>query len=167
LGVCTVSDRLNKKGVILAASLSVACLGYIIILTNVSIQVKVFATCLVTSGLYPSVVLAAAWAGMNTGGFTKRATTWALAKISGQSFSILGTHVYTSPPHHIKGHSVALAFITFALLNTIALILWVNYLNCKKDRIRNDYQERNELYPHASKLLEEEYDLHIDFHYIL
>jgi hypothetical protein len=71
LGVYTVSDRLNKKGVFLVASLSVACLGYIILLTNVSIQVKVFATCLVTSGLYLSVVLAATWAGMNTSGFNE------------------------------------------------------------------------------------------------
>jgi hypothetical protein len=60
-----------------------------------------------------------------------------------------------------------LAFIAFALLNTIALILWMNYLNYKKDRIRNDYQERNGLHPHASKSLEEEYDLHINFRYIL
>jgi hypothetical protein len=43
----------------------------------------------------------------------------------------------------------------------------MNYLNHKKDRIQNDYQERNELHPHASKSLEEEYDLHINFRYIL
>ena len=167
LGVCTISDRLNKKGVFLAASLSIACIGYIILLTNVSVHVKVFATCLVTSGLYPSVVLVAAWVAMSTGGFTKRGTTWALAEISGQCFSIMGTHVYTDPPRYVKGHSVVLAFMFLALLSTVSLLFWMNHLNRKKDRIESEYQERNELHPHASKSLEEEYDYHISFRYIL
>ena len=40
-------------------------------------------------------------------------------------------------------------------------------LSESQSRIQNDYQERNELHPHASKSLEEEYDLHINFRYIL
>ena len=167
LGVCIVSDRLNKKGIFLVASLCVACIGYIILLTNVSIHVKVFATCLVTSGLYPSVVLVATWVSMNTGGFTKRGTTWALAEISGQSFSILGTHVYTDPPRYVKGHSVVLAILLLALLSTVFLLVWMNYLNKKKDGTEAEYQERNELHPHASKSLEEAYDFHVSFRYIL
>jgi hypothetical protein len=167
LGVCIVSDRINKKGVLLVATLLVACLGYVILLTNTSVHVKVFATCLVTSGLYPSVVLTAAWVGMNNGGFTKRATTWAIAEISGQCFSIMGTHVYTDPPRYIKGHSVLLGLMALAVLNTVGLLLWMNHLNQKKDRLQSEYQERNELHPHESKSLEEEYDYHINFRYIL
>ena len=167
LGVCAISDRLNKKGIFLALSLSVACIGYIILLINVSVHVKVFATCLITSGLYPSVVLGAAWVAMNTGGFTKRGTTWALAEISGQCFSIMGTHVYTDPPRYIKGHSVILAFMLLALLSTVFLLSWMHRLNQKKDRTESEYQERSELHPHASKSLEEEYDFHIAFRYIL
>ena len=167
LGVCTMSDRLNKKGIFLAASLCVSCIGYIILLTNVSVHVKVFATCLVTSGLYPSVVLVATWVAMNTGGFTKRGTTWALAEISGQSFSIMGTHMYTDPPRYVKGHSVVLAFLVLALLSTVVLLFWMNYLNKEKDRTETEYQERNELHPHSSKSLEDEYDFHVCFRYIL
>jgi len=106
----------TKKGVFLVASLSVACLGYIIILTNVSIQVKVFATCLVTSGLYPSVVLVAIWVGMNTGGFMKRAATWALAEILGQSFSILGMRM-SIPTHHATSRDTRLCWRSSPLLS--------------------------------------------------
>lgn len=116
LGVCTVSDRLNRKGVFLVASLSVASLGYIIILINVSIQMKVFATCLVTSGLYPSVVLVAIWVGMDNGGFMKRAATWALAEISGQSFSILGTRM-SIPTHHATSGDTRLCWRSSPLLS--------------------------------------------------
>jgi hypothetical protein len=55
LSVCIVSDRINKKGIFLFASLSVACLGYIILLTSVSVHVKAFATCLVISDSTPQL----------------------------------------------------------------------------------------------------------------
>ena len=167
LGVCLISDRFNMKGVPLIASLSLASLGYIILLNNVSVHVKVFATCLITSGLYPSVILVSTWVGMNTGGFTKRGTTWALAEISGQSFSILGTHVYTDPPRYIKGHSVVLGFMVLAVLCTVSLVLWMKRENQRKDRIVSKYRERNELHPHTSRSLEEEYDFHVNFRYII
>ena len=167
IAVSWVSDRVNKKGVFLIGTLSVACIGYIILLTNVSVRVKIFATCLVTSGLYPSVILLVAWLGMNTAGFTKRGTTWAMAEISGQCFSIMGTHVYTDPPRYIKGHSVVLGLMLFALLNAVALLLWMKHLNQKKERVDNEYRERGELHPHLSRSLEEEYDFHQSFRYIL
>ena len=165
--VAYVSDRVNKKGVFLIGSMSFSCIGYIILLTNASVRVKVFATCLVTSGLYPSVILIVAWLASNTAGFTKRGTTWAMAEISGQSFSIMGTHVYTNPPRFIKGHSIVLAFMVFAVLNATALLFWMNHLNKKKERVDADYRERNEIHPHTSRSLEEEYDYHHSFRYIL
>ena len=67
-------------------SLSVACIGYIILLTVYSVPVLVFATCLVTAGLYPSVILLATWLGINTADFTKRGTIWAMAEIFGTVF---------------------------------------------------------------------------------
>jgi hypothetical protein len=100
---------------------------------------------------------------MNTGGFAKRGTTWALAEVSGQTFSIMGTRVYTDPPRYTKGHSVVLGFMVLALLSPVALILWMSHLNQEKDLLQNEYQERNELHPHASRSLEEESDFHINF----
>ena len=71
-----ISDRVNKKGPFLVGCLTCTCLGYIILIAVESVHVKIFATCLVASGIYPSVILLASWLGINTGGYTKRARTW-------------------------------------------------------------------------------------------
>ena len=79
----------------------------------------------------------------------------------------MGTRVYVDPPRYIQGHSVVLAFVCWALLNVIALLFWMKHMNQKKDRVDAEYRERNELHPHASRTLEQEYDQHQSFRYIL
>lgn len=67
--VNVLSDRLkNSKGIFLMLCLSVSCLGFILLMAVESVPVKIFATCLVTSGLYPAVILIAVWLGINTAG---------------------------------------------------------------------------------------------------
>lgn len=161
------SDRLNKKGPFLIGTISSAIIGFIIILTDVSNPVKIFATCLITSGLYPSVILLVTWLSINTAGFTKRGTTWAMAEIGGQCLSIMGTHVYDNPPRYIKGHSVILGLLCASLLSVIALMLWMQRCNMEKDRIESEYHERGEQHPHALRSLEQECDQHQFFRYIL
>jgi tellurite resistance protein TehA-like permease len=148
-------------------TLSVACVGYIILLTAYSVPVLVFATCLITAGLYPSVILLTTWLGVNTGGFTKRGTTWAMAEIFGQSFGIMGTHVYTTPPRFVKGHAVVLGFLLFGVICAFTLICLMKYLNKHKEAKLQLYVSRGELNPHAERSLEEEGDKHLSFRYIL
>jgi hypothetical protein len=121
----------------------------------------------VTAGLYPAVVLEVSWLGINTGGFTKRGATWAMAEIFGQSFSIMGTHVYDGPPRYIKGHSIVLALLVFAILSTVFLMVWMGRENGRKEREEAECLARGDLHPHASRSLEEEYDFHNAFRYIL
>lgn len=167
LAVNIASDRFNKKGPFMLGCVGTVIVGYIILLTDASVPVKIFATCLLTSGLYPSVTLLTSWLSINTGGYTKRAATWAMAEICGQSFSIMGTHVYTDPPRYIQGHSVVLAFTSFAFLNVAALWLWLRHCNKRKERIEEEYRLQGQVHPHASRSLEEEYDQHQNFRYIL
>lgn len=79
-------------------------IGYILLLANVQVKAKMFAACLIVSGFYPSVALLIAWLGINTGGHTERGTTWTMAEIFGQSFSIKGQKIYDTPPRFVKGH---------------------------------------------------------------
>ena len=145
----------------------ISIVGYIILLTASSVPVKVFATCLVTAGLYPAVVLEVSWLGINTGGFTKRGTTWAMAEVFGQSFSIMGTHVYDGPPRYIKGHSVVLGFLVAAVICTVALMWWMGHENARKESEEREWAGRGEKHPHEGRSLEEEYDFHNGFRYIL
>lgn len=167
LVACFVSDRLNVKGPVLFLCLMLSSIGYIMVLTVSSTTAKMAATCFITSGLYPSVVLLASWLGINTGGFTKRGTTWAMAEIFGQCFSIMGSNIYTDAPRYIKGHSIVLAFLLMGMISTACLYFWMRHLNRKRDREESEYAARNELHPHASRSLEEDFDFHVSFRYIL
>jgi len=165
--ICKVSDRVNQKGTFLVGTLSMVSIGYILLMTVSSTGVKIFATCLVTAGLNPAVILMTSWLGVNTGGFTKRGATWALAEVFGQCFSIMGTHIYDGPPRFIKGHAIVLGFIVLGIVNTALLIWWMKRENARRDVVETEYRDRGEVHPHASQSLEEVQDFHISFRYIL
>ncbi|KAK5044952.1 hypothetical protein LTR84_010324 [Exophiala bonariae] len=162
-----ISDCVNRKGTFLIGTLSTVAVGYILLMSVSSTNVKIFAACLITSGLYPSVIFLITWLGVNTGGFTKRGTTWAVAEVFGQCFSIMGTHIYDGPPRFIKGHAIVLGFILLGIFNSCVLIWWMNRENKRKDAEEQEYRDRGEVHPHASKSLEEVQDAHISFRYIL
>jgi hypothetical protein len=162
-----VSDCLNVKGPVLFLCLMLSSIGYTILLTVSSSTVKMVVACFITSGLYPSVILLASWLGINTGGLTKRGTTWAMAEIFGQCFSIMGTHVYTDGPRYIKGHFIVLGFLLMAMISVTSLDFWMHHLNKKRDVEESEYAARNELHPHVSRSLEEVFDFHVSFRYIL
>lgn len=167
LGLVIISDHLKLKGVMLLFCISLSCVGYIILIVVSSIPVKIFGTCLVVSGLYPSVVLGATWLGINTCGFTKRGTVWGITEIFGQCFSIMGTHIYTNPPRYIKGHGILLGFLLFSILNVVMAYFWMKRLNLQKEKTIREYCDRGETHPDTLKSLEEVYDHHIHFRYTL
>ena len=142
-------------------------MGYIILITATSIPVLVFATCLVISGIYPAIILTFSWANVNSCGYTKRATTWAVASGLAQCFSIISAQVYTDPPRFPKGHGVMLGFLGWSLANTVAVYIWMRWKNEKKDKITQQYLERGEIHPHTGRSLEDEGDAHIEFRYYL
>ncbi len=116
LSLAYLSDRVNLKGPFIIGCLATASLGYILLLTVSSTGAKIFATCCVVGGVYPGVVLATVWLGINTAGFTKRGTVWSMAEMVAQAFSIMGTNVYkSSSTSHSKGHWVTLAFLLAAM----------------------------------------------------
>lgn len=167
IGITAISDKLNLKGPWLMVCLSMTSIGYVILLATRSVPVLVFATCLVTAGLYPSVILLASWININTAGFTKRGTTWAMAEIFGQCFSIMGTHVYTKPPRFIEGHAVVLGFLLVGLFSTSLLILTMRYLNKRKEVAVQQHLINGEPHPHAGRTFEDEGDSHLSFRYVL
>lgn len=101
------------------------------------------------------------------GGFTKRAGTWALAEIFGQCFSIMGTHIYDGPPRFIKGHAIVLGFLVWGIIASTILLFMMSRENKIKDAKVQEYRDRGEVHPDASKSLEEMQDEHILFRYIL
>ncbi|OQV02109.1 hypothetical protein CLAIMM_07359 [Cladophialophora immunda] len=165
LVTCFLSDRINIKGPFIFCGFLVSAIGYIMLLTVKPTSVKILAACFITSGMYPSTVLMVAWLVINTGGFTKRASVWALAEVFSQCFSIMGANIYVNGPRYIKGHSVVLAFLVTAMATVVALSLTYRHLNKKRDRILEEYAQRGEIHPHMNKSLEELHDFHVNFRY--
>ncbi|KAH8812389.1 major facilitator superfamily domain-containing protein [Xylogone sp. PMI_703] len=165
--VNTISDKLNVKGPFLMGCFCISITGYIILLSVHNYHVKMFATCLITMGVFPAVTLQGAWVNINTGGFTKRATTYGTTEVIAQCFSILASHIYTDPPQYIKGHSIVLSFQALALLSTIAAYLYMRHLNKRKDEEARSHADAGTVHEHHHKSLEEVYDYHPSFRYVL
>jgi hypothetical protein len=164
-----MSDYWNTRGPFLMAGLPVSCTVYILLLSITHSVISVIAACLLTSGCYTSTIILPIWIAINTGKLTKRSTSWAFAELVGLCFSIMGTRIYTNPPRFVKGHSVVLSLNAVALLSSITAYFVMSYRNKKKDRIQAEYAVRGELHPHiaTNATLEEVYDEHISFRYIL
>lgn len=120
LGVCAYSDRINTKGPAILLCLATSAVGYIVLMTTTNRVALMVGACLVTSGLYPTVILTGAWILINHGGYTKRSTAWAMAQIAAQSCGIIGTQVYRRPPRFLTGHGVLLGFLVMAMCATVA-----------------------------------------------
>ncbi|KAK5994137.1 High-affinity nicotinic acid transporter-like protein [Cladobotryum mycophilum] len=132
-----------------------------------NVKVKISGTCLITMGIFPSVTLLGAWTNINVGGFTKRAVTWGVAEVIGQCFAIMASHIYTDPPQYVKGHSICLAFQLLALASAIACLLWMKRLNRLRDEEAARHREAGTAHPLTHQSLEEAYDYHPSFRYIL
>ena len=148
-------------------TLTAANIGYVILIAVTNNKVRIFGTCLIAVGAYPSVTLFVAWIGNNTGGFTKRSTVWAMAEILAQGYSIFGTQIYTTPPRFIKGHAVLLAMSALSLLMVFLVYIMMARSNRKKDQTILEYEARGEVHPHTHLTLEDVYDDHIMFRYVL
>jgi hypothetical protein len=168
LVLCTASDRLNLKGPFVILGFTINAIGYAMLLSVNSSAVKIVAVCFITGGMYPAVVLFLTWLTINSGGFTKRATTWAMAEVFAQLFSIMGAHLYEDgAPRYAKGHGTAMAFSWLSVFIALGLMVFFRRENKNRDDILADYAQRGEVHPHMSRSLEDEKDFHINFRYTL
>ncbi|KAI0738952.1 MFS general substrate transporter [Daedaleopsis nitida] len=123
-----ISDRLQSRGVFVAAASALAAVGYVLLLTVLTNDhVRYFAVFCITSGTYTAIGIIIAWFAHNLGSETKKATGTPLYMAIGQCGSVLGSHIYpsTEGPRYIKGFAITCAL---ELLGAVfAIILTVSY----------------------------------------
>ncbi|KAI8324881.1 MFS general substrate transporter [Martensiomyces pterosporus] len=133
--VCWNSDRTQRRGYHVAASASVACLGYILLISSSNIHANYAGACFVAMGLYPVVPLMLSWVANNNVGHTKRAVSVAMLNTFGQCFATVGTQIYKTQtaPRFFMGYGVCLAFTVVMIVFSLVLSLLLKRENARRD----------------------------------
>ncbi|KIJ15994.1 2.A.1.14 the Anion:Cation symporter family [Paxillus involutus ATCC 200175] len=122
------SDRIQSRGLMIAAACTSGGIGYMILLGVTHHQgVRYFATFCVAAGTYASIGLVLAWFAHNLGSETKRATGMPLFGAIGQTGSILGSQLYplSEGPTYSRGFGTSGGLMFLAAL--AALVLTISY----------------------------------------
>ncbi|THH00323.1 hypothetical protein EW145_g7104 [Phellinidium pouzarii] len=89
------SDRMQSRGIFMAASSALGGIGYLLLLVVPSNEhVRYFAVFCITSGTYTTIGLIIAWFAHNLGSESKRAAGIPMFMAIGQCGSVLGSHLY-------------------------------------------------------------------------
>ncbi|KAI8976613.1 MFS general substrate transporter [Trametes punicea] len=131
------SDRLQSRGLFIAAASALSGVGYVLLLTVPSNNhVRYFATFCITSGTYTTIGVIIAWFAHNLGSETKKATGIPMYMAIGQCGSVLGSHLYpkTDGPRYIRGFAVTCALQFVAALAALVLTIWYRFENRRRDK---------------------------------
>ncbi|PYI32631.1 MFS transporter [Aspergillus indologenus CBS 114.80] len=121
-----LSERTRRRAPFILGSASLACLGYILLLTDPRPGVSYVGTIFAAAGIYPAVAIVLAWPANNVSGQTKRAIANALQISIGNLGAVLGTQLYRTEtsPRYFLGHGFALGYLV-GNLGVVGLLWWV------------------------------------------
>ncbi|OAL40503.1 hypothetical protein AYO20_00239 [Fonsecaea nubica] len=91
-------------------------------------------TCFVAAGTYSGNPIAVAWISTIHGGYTKRSTVYGIQQVFINSFIIMSTQVFDTPPKFYKGNGILLGIFAVAFASTAILYFWLRAENRKRDR---------------------------------
>lgn len=119
-------------------SSALACIGYIILLSQHRAGVSYLGTIFAAAGIYPAVAIVLSWPANNVSGQTKRAIANAMQISIGNLGAVLGTQLYRteSSPRYFLGHGFALGYLVANIV--VVAILWkvLQKENAEKERLR-------------------------------
>lgn len=136
--VAVLSERTRRRAPFVMGSTALACIGYIILLTDHRPGVSYVGTIFAAAGIYPAVAIVLSWPANNVSGQTKRAIANAMQISIGNLGAVLGTQLYrteTSPRYYL-GHGFALGYLIANII--VAGILWqvLRRENIRKAEVR-------------------------------
>lgn len=119
-----LSDKIQRRGVVVIGCSLIGSLGYILLLANVSSGVNYFGLFLAASGMYPLIPVIVAWGSNNCGGSLKKSVGTAIIVSVGNLGGVASAFIYPKEdaPLYRKGHAVCLAYCIICIMT--ALVLW-------------------------------------------
>ncbi|KIW18682.1 hypothetical protein PV08_02971 [Exophiala spinifera] len=127
-----ISDKLQKRGIVIIVNLMIGAVGYILLLTLKGASGRFAGACIVAIGMYPNVVIVLTWMATINIGYTYRASAAALINSIAQAVAIGSNEVYNDPPYYKKGHGAALGMAAAGVASCGLLLLLLRYENDKK-----------------------------------
>ncbi|KAJ5504440.1 Major facilitator superfamily domain general substrate transporter [Penicillium fimorum] len=126
-----VADRIQQRGLMIAALSMVGGVGYILCATCTSVGVRYLGVFLAACGVFPSIANILPWVLNNQGSDTRRGGGIVLLNLIGQCGPFLGTNVFPDDqaPRYIKGMVICAAFMFFTTLLALGLrvlLVWEN-----------------------------------------
>ena len=166
LVISRLADHFVVRSIPLLAVTGLAIAGFIVLIAQTNPAVGIFASSLVTAGVYPGVVIVSGWIPSSNAGYTKRATAMWVTQIFCQAFSVMTSKIYDKPPRFFKGHGVLLGLMVFTFADIILLTYLMRRHNQKKDAVAAEWEARGETNPNEGKSLEELLDGHPSYRYM-
>ncbi|KAK7044804.1 MFS general substrate transporter [Favolaschia claudopus] len=136
--VSWMSDRLQSRGILMAATCLLSGIGYVLLLTvRDNVHVRYFAVFCIVGGTYETIGLIIAWFAHNLGSETKRATGIPMFMAIGQCGSVLGSHIFplTEGPRYIKGFGISCALAFLAAILSLVLSISYRLENSRRDKL--------------------------------
>ncbi|OAX39610.1 MFS general substrate transporter [Rhizopogon vinicolor AM-OR11-026] len=137
-----LADKYGNRGMLNFCLLSVAAVGYIILITSRNAKLSYFAVFLAACGIYPCIPNTVAWMSNNVEGSYKRSVSLAMVIGCGNLQGAISSNVYRAnqQPWYPLGHGLVLMYIGFGLITT----LMFRYL-LKRENARRDRGDRDEV----------------------
>ncbi|CAI4214547.1 unnamed protein product [Parascedosporium putredinis] len=140
LFVSYASDRIRMRAVPLLGLTALAIVGFIIMLATPNATAGIVGACLISTAVYPAIVLFAAWMPSNNAGYTKRATATWISQITIQTFSIMASQIYDKPPRFFTGHGTLLGLFVLTFVFILVIVLLMKLDNRKKEEAARQFE---------------------------
>ncbi|KAJ5621000.1 hypothetical protein N7510_004984 [Penicillium lagena] len=140
IAVAVFSQRTRLRAPFIMGSSSIACIGYIMLLTDSHPGVCYVGTIFLAAGIFPAVAIVLSWPANNVSGQTKRCIANAMQISIGNCGAILGTQLYRTEmkPRYYLGNGVALGYLVGNIC--VVGLLWyvLHRENLEKERLREE-----------------------------
>lgn len=136
---CWTSDRIKKRGPMILACITVALIGYIMLIAADKPGVRYAGTFFVAAGVFPCSPMVLGWLSNNLAPHYVRATGIGYQVAIGNCGAFLATFTYVAAdaPRYIKGHAINLGVIGLIMIVTscnMAYIAWENRVRARGGR---------------------------------
>ena len=162
LGTGYLSDKIQKRGVVIIGCSCIGAVGYILLLADASHGSSYFGLFLAAMGAYPLVPLIMAWGANNCGGSLKKSVATAIIVSVGNLGGIVSSFIYPKEdgPRFIKGHAVCLAYQGAVIISATVMWVYCSYAN-RQRAARNAARGRD--YTPEEKLELQDRGDHVDW----